>query len=324
MSLEALSITAAFDGGLSETVYSDGTFQSPYSDNSTVRPVTGGYDLELIRTGGWPGTTVELTIYALDSDGNHTVETINWNLPEPTPFGTGGLDGLQLSRVSASQVGIAPGVARCDDDTADIRVATALTVDITVSGAGGLDAGVESPDMWYSVWVISDANGAFPVAGLLSTSMPSPTLPVGYDHKRRVGWVRNDASSNLLHLYQRGNGRTRRIHYDEARTVLNVLTGGSATAFTEVDLSDLVPPGCDTAHLLCGFRAPPGIPIGTGSLELRPNGANSSDGPWSFPRPDGRRFLVTIATSLMRRIEYRVTVAAYEADVWVLGYDDEL
>jgi hypothetical protein len=121
-----------FDGGLSETVYSGDSFYSPYSDDSTVRPVTGGYDLELIRTGGWPGATVELTIDALDSDGNHTVEAITWNLPEPTSvFATSGLDGLQLSWVSASQVRIAVGVARSDDDAADIRVAT--TADLTVS-----------------------------------------------------------------------------------------------------------------------------------------------------------------------------------------------
>ena len=93
MSLVSVTITAAFDAGLSETVYSTGNFHTPYVDDSTVTPVTGGYDLELIRAGGWPGTTVELTIDALDNDGNHTVETITWNVPEPTSVvGTGGLD----------------------------------------------------------------------------------------------------------------------------------------------------------------------------------------------------------------------------------------
>lgn len=223
MSLVSVTITAQFDGALGEAVYSGGSFHSPYSDDSTVTPVTGGYHLELIRAGGWPGTTVELTIDALDSDGTHAVETITWNLPEPIMLGTGGLDELQLSWVAPSQIRIAAGVARSDDDTADIRVASTLTVDLMVSSAGGLDAASEAASTWYSVWVISDTDGALPVAGLVSTSAASPTLPTGYDHRRRVGWVRNDGSSNLLHFYQRGNGRTRRIQYDEARTVLNVL-----------------------------------------------------------------------------------------------------
>ena len=161
----------------------------------------------------------------------------------------GSTDGLQLSWAKASRVRISAGVARSDDDTANIRVASELTVDLTVSGAGGLDVAAEAPSTWYSVWVISDSDRALPVAGLLSKSFPSP--PKGYDHKRRVGWVRNDGSSNLLHFYQRGNGRTRRIHYDEARTALNVLTGGSATTFTDVPLSvgkpTALPSGCGLA-----------------------------------------------------------------------------
>jgi hypothetical protein len=91
-----------------------------------------------------------------------------------------------------------------------------------------------------------------------------------------------------------------------------------------VPLSALVPPGCDTAHLLCAFRAESGIVTRTDSLDLRPNGANSSDGPWSFPYGDGRRFLVTIPTDAKGVIEYRVTSNTYDADIWVLGYDDEL
>jgi hypothetical protein len=275
-----------------------------------------GPDVARIRADGRPGAWLPTDVMTrLRSDAR---------IVRPPAMPAGGLNGLELLWVSETQVRIAVGVARADDDATDIRVASPLTVDLTLSGAGGLDTGLELPDMWYSVWVIFDSDRALPVAGLASRSLASPTLPTGYDHKRRVGWVRNDSSSKLLHFYQRGNGRTHRIHHDEARAVLNVLTGGSATTFTDVPLSALVPPGCDTAHLLCAFRAESGIVTRTDSLDLRPNGANSSDGPWSFPYGDGRRFLVTIPTDAKGVIEYRVTSNTYDADIWVLGYDDEL
>jgi hypothetical protein len=68
---------------------SNGSFHDPY-DDSTVRPVTADTISSCSATEGWPGRTVRLTIDALDSDENHTVEAITWSLPEPTPvFSTG-------------------------------------------------------------------------------------------------------------------------------------------------------------------------------------------------------------------------------------------
>lgn len=77
----------------------------------------------------------------------------------------------------------------------------AATADITVSGANGLDTGVEANSTWYAVHVITNDTGSL-VAALLSTSATSPTLPGGYTKFRRVGYVRNNASSNLVHFYQ--------------------------------------------------------------------------------------------------------------------------
>ena len=75
--------------------------------------------------------------------------------------------------------------------------------DITLSGAGGLDAGGESSSTWYRVFVICNAAGTL-VAGLLSTSA-SPVLPGGYTKYRRVGWVRNNASSNFVQSTRTGS-----------------------------------------------------------------------------------------------------------------------
>ena len=85
MSLNSVTISARHSTGLVETVYSGdpsstGSFQGAYT-SSTVNPVAAGYDWNIQRTGGWLGSSVELTIDAADGDGNHTVETIVWYLP---------------------------------------------------------------------------------------------------------------------------------------------------------------------------------------------------------------------------------------------------
>lgn len=240
----------------------------------------------------------------------------------------GGIDGLQISYAAARQISIAAGRCRGSDDLMNLVVAGALTVDLDVSGAGGLDTGAVANTTHYSVWLIGDSTGTNAVKGLASASASAPTMPAGYDRKRRVGWVRTNGSANLLRWNQRGNGRARRYFYDEALSVLNVLTGGSAIAFTDVDLSALVPPGCDMVHLLCGFVAPTVGGAAADALSLRPNGANSSDGPWVFPAGNTlaatMRWTADLPTDVNRIIEYMVTDADDDADIWVLGFEDEL
>ena len=72
-----------------------------------------------------------------------------------------------------------------------------LTADITASGANGLDTGAEAASTWYAVHVITNNDGSS-VASLFSLSDTAPTLPGGFTKFRRVGWVRNNASSNFL------------------------------------------------------------------------------------------------------------------------------
>lgn len=72
-----------------------------------------------------------------------------------------------------------------------------VSPNLVSSGAGGLDTGTSAANTWYSVWVIW--NGTM-TAGLLSLSPNSPTMPSGYTHKARVGWVRTDGTANKYPL----------------------------------------------------------------------------------------------------------------------------
>lgn len=78
-----------------------------------------------------------------------------------------------------------------------------LTVNIATSGANGLDTGAEAASTPYYTYVIYNP-ATVTVAGLLSASATSPTLPSGYTYYRRVGAVLNNSSSNLYRTRQVG------------------------------------------------------------------------------------------------------------------------
>jgi hypothetical protein len=98
-----------------------------------------------------------------------------------------------------------------------------LTVDITASGANGLDTGSEAASTWYHVYVIW--NGST-IAGLLSTSSTAPTMPSGYTHKGYVGAIYNWSSGNFITVRQRGYAVACGNNLD-----INNGTAASATSF---------------------------------------------------------------------------------------------
>ncbi len=137
-------------------------------------------------------------------------------------------------------------ILRDSTDTYDVEFTGMITVGLTGSGANGLDTGSESNNTWYSVWVIADSSETETVAGIFSESETAPILPVGYDKFRRVGWVRNDASSDIIQFQGNGNDRTRTTTYLTLNLNRQVLSAGSATIPTSIDCSSFVPPGTDS------------------------------------------------------------------------------
>jgi hypothetical protein len=78
----------------------------------------------------------------------------------------------------------------------------AVTIDLTVNGANGLDAGAMIGTAWYYLYLIG--NGST-VAGLASLSSTAPTLPAGYAFTLRVGAMLTDGSNHLYRTIQKGN-----------------------------------------------------------------------------------------------------------------------
>ena len=175
------------------------------------------------------------------------------------------IQGLKLSWSSVTQVTI--GAGRCADSTGrqKIRNTSTLTVDITASGAGGLDTGSEANSTWYAVYLIAGPSG---IAGLLSTSADSPTKPAGYPFARRVGWIYNH-SNDIMDFIQSGQQALRRYFWKEtAPDYLNVLSTASNNSGVNVDCSSRLAASSSTAYFR--FYAASGR---TGAVNVKPQEA---------------------------------------------------
>lgn len=118
-----------------------------------------------------------------------------------------------------------------------LAVSPSIIISTGTSGANGLDTGPVANSTWYSVWLIYNGTS---VSGLLSASATTPTMPSGYTHKARLGWIRTNASGNLYRTLQYG----RKVQYIVDGTILTApvtMATGTATAWTAVAVASFVP-----------------------------------------------------------------------------------
>jgi hypothetical protein len=123
----------------------------------------------------------------------------------------GYIGGLTLSNDATmpnTVLDIAAGMAASDDNTTLMSLASAITKTTSAwasgTGHGGLDTGSVAASTGYHIWLIENTSGAL-VDVLFSLSATSPTMPSGYTKKRRIGWVRTNASSQIIQFVQNGD-----------------------------------------------------------------------------------------------------------------------
>lgn len=165
----------------------------------------------------------------------------NWEVPLYPPKH---LEGLIVADATAATKTISAGSCLSEDGTFNIISAGVLTPNVSTSGptANGRDtADAELANNWYYIYVIADSTEVNPVASLLSSSSTSPTFPAGYNKKRIIGAVRNDGSSDFYDYYTQSTGKDRLYLWKESAATLQVLANGTATTWTNVDLSEFVP-----------------------------------------------------------------------------------
>jgi len=168
------------------------------------------------------------------------------------------VQGLQLSAatpLAATVVAIAPGAARDSTNSIDMVVGLqnyfgidnpaqlfngyqpGLFVNSAVNGANGLDTGTVAASTQYAFYLIGDSRNYNNAAGLMSlTSNQAPLLPSGYDSYRLIGFWQTDGSSNFVYATHKPQNIAGLLTYFNSPAV-SVLSGGTATSFTAIDLT---------------------------------------------------------------------------------------
>lgn len=244
---------------------------------------------------------------------------------------SGYMNGLLVSDNAAFSKNITLGRCRDSTDAFDIISIGVLIFNIGNSGANGLDTGAEAANTWYAIFVIADTTGASAVASLLSLSATAPTLPGTYDVFRRIGWVRNDASSDFLDYFSQSQSRDRVMTWVENFATLQVLSNGASITYATVSLASLVPPTCRACHINTNHEA-----TGNGDFAVFVSTADGLVGtsPAVNARPlrcySGASGTMTASTFFLinpdstQNIDYANSSAAEETDIWVIAYIDSL
>ncbi len=188
---------------------------------ATAGTPTGWKVVGYQRASGMPATAGPLASSGITgaaaSGANTDITSLNNGLVANLPGVAGMFKNLQ-----ASATGLSANVSVTADEvvaeSASNQFVTLRTVNLTIAGtsvgANALDAGSIAASTWYSLWVIWNGTTT---AGLLSLSATAPTLPSGYTHKARIGWIRTDASGNKYPLSFTQFGK--RVRYKVAGNV---------------------------------------------------------------------------------------------------------
>jgi len=286
----------------------------------------GTQNLYGVATTNYPSSDNDVPAY--DSATN----SVTWQ-----PQAGGGSSGLpsgyiynlKISYVSATTIQISTGCCRNAADDYDIELTGTQNVALTTSGANGLDTGAEGSSTLYYVWVIEKSSDGT-TGGLLSLSDSAPTMPSGYDKKRLIGAIYNDSSSDIMVFQSRGKGNTRYMFLDDDVTPLILLNGGSATTFTNVDVSSLVPSISQNIFVRCSFQR-----TSFGNIDdafyVRPDGSSSTTpasrvgGMFDDTDPNAfTRVLFPIELSSSQIFEYAVADVDNDLSLFLISYQFEL
>lgn len=183
----------------SQAIYSSTTNPTSYAEKQFSDITVGDHE----STGRYAALKLEVsdnsTTGTVDFDGIEFYRTATASAVSITPSGLL----VSIDTDTAHDLNFTAGSAKDSSGTYDLILASEITKQIDATWAAGDDAGgwesgssIPTSGIFY-IWLIgSSTTGAVDV--LYSLSATAPTLPSGYDKKRRIfSWV-TDASNNLI------------------------------------------------------------------------------------------------------------------------------
>lgn len=231
---------------------------------------------------------------------------------------SGHLNGLKVTDNSTTTKNVSEGSALSDDETTNLTFSGTKTVNITVSGVGGLDTGSEVADTWYYIFIIGDTTLVNDTDVLMSASATAPTMPAGYDVKRLIGAIRNDDSQDFYDYYTQSTGKDRLYLWRESVSTLQVLSDGTAEAWTDVDVSEFIPP-ISTQLYMQGTHEGSSDTI-PDFVSFRPNGSSLDGVARVYSGKTWGSGIFHIETSATGVIEYQNNGSGDNTDVYAVGF----
>jgi len=297
-----------------------GTLDS-YMDQLGYDNLSGNLSYDIFARPANVGNVVgRASLYAKTALGvtDAFIRTSDGLVTQITPPIRGNIYGLVAAWTSVSTVTIGLGACRDKTDTYTIRTTVPIIANIAILGAGGLDTGVEAPSTFYSIFVIADSTGVLPPNSLLSTGGDNPTvLPPGYDIYRRVGYVRNNPTSDFREFVSYGQGPERSIQYRDALSSRQQLTGGAATIVTAVNCGSLIPNSALYGRFQIAQRGTVVVSFYDDPTQLLANAQRSL-------LAGNTACDVVMRGTTSQRIAYANAAVGGLVDVWVLGYEEQL
>jgi hypothetical protein len=182
-----------------------------------------------------------LSLYAAQVTNNFTINDSSsirviqyrggYSQPDNDPI-------LQYNSVSVVDITNKPGAsaelfATLSDGVKRRNIGT-LTVDLTVSGRGGLDTGSEAISTLYYLYLVPDVAGTG-LSAVASVTGPA-TGPTGFAVWKYLGAIRNDSSGDIIQFKQTGPN----FDFVDLQAAYN---GSSVAAFawTSLNLASVVP-----------------------------------------------------------------------------------
>lgn len=145
-------------------------------------------------------TSADATVWTRDP-----VQGINISVTPSVGLLRAYLAGLGMSNnVSAPNTIVDVAAGACADDTNAVALSlTAGSINLGTTGIDALDTGALAVTTTYHCFAIGKLDGT--TSRLASASINSPTLPIGYSYKRRIGSVITNVSAQIRAFTQDGD-----------------------------------------------------------------------------------------------------------------------
>ena len=237
------------------------------------------------------------------------------------------VNGMQLVWVDNATLSVTSGACRSNDNSDDLILNSAVTLDTTKTGLNGLDIGTLAVNESYTVWVLADVTGFNPTGIIASLSINDAPLSPDFNYaaRRRIGYFITDSNPNIVSFVSYGINNER---YTQYAAGIEVVTAGASTVFAGQDLCTPVM-GIPRRHAgnsnLIGYFSAVGS-SGTASFAMRPTGnvtAGVNNAPVVMANGGGMAtMLIGVDGGSNPSIDY--AISAGTVNLFVNGYYDSL